>query len=143
MGNFTDHILKSINKIDMKKNIFLSIFVLGLTFISCRRHFTDTIMLSGHQYNLKANGDSVFVTSKGIWWWFADVILDSTHYYMPQTNNKCKLLYSDSNFQIERRSCDTLFVKMNINKTNSSRKLWIQLESGDYFDSILFTQNKK
>jgi len=100
-------------------------------------------LLSGHEYSFNANGDSTFVTSKGTSWWFADVMLVSTHYFLPQANSNCKLIYIDSNFQIERRSCDSLFVKMNINKTNSSRVLWIQLQAGDYFNSIMFTQNKK
>ena len=127
----------------MKKSILLAFFICALTFISCRRQWTDTILLSGHEYNFHANGDSTIVTSKGTSWWLADVMLDSTHYFFPQANSDCKLLYIDSNFQIERRSCDSLFVKMNINKKNSSRVLWIQLEAGDYFNSITFTQDKK
>jgi hypothetical protein len=100
-------------------------------------------MLSGHDYTFNANGDSVFVTSKGTGWGFSDVMLDSAHYFLPIADSNCKLVYIDSNFQIERRNCNTIFVKMNMNKTNSVRTLWVSLEAGDYFSSILFTQKKQ
>ena len=128
----------------MQKNILFAIFIFGLTTLSCRKKEEDQIMLSAHDVTFNANGDSVWITSKA-GWWFADLILDSTHYVfnLPRPGNNCKLVYSDSSFQLERRSCDSLFVKMSPNKTNAIRHLWIQVEFGDYFSSVLFTQNKK
>ena len=124
----------------MKKYIFLIISF--LTFISCRRTWSDNILLSSHEFNFSSNGDSAIITSKGTGWWFADVVLDSNHHFIQQSYN-CNLTYADSVFQIVRRSCDTLFVQMSSNKRNSTRTLWIQLESGDFFTSITIVQNKK
>ncbi len=85
----------------MKKSIFLPILILSLTISSCRRQWTDSIMLSGHDYTFNANGDSIIITTKGASWWFAGVVLDSTHYYLQPGNSFCKQIYSDSNFEID------------------------------------------
>jgi hypothetical protein len=127
----------------MNKSIFLIILIILVTFNTCRPGITDPFLLSGHQFNFNANGDSTFVISKGTSWWFADVVLDSTHYYLQHTDTTCRINYSNTNFQIKRLSCDTLFVKMSSNNSNSSRVLNIQIAAGDYWDYMNFTQSSK
>ena len=121
----------------------LIIVLLLITFSSCVKEkgaWPDNIHLSGKKFTFNANGDSVLITTKGKWWWLTFAQLDSTYTHIPTNAAFCDYQFIDSSFQIVRKSCDTLIVKMNENNTNSSRVLTVGLEAGDYFDAVQITQ---
>ena len=124
------------------KTILITILVL-VAFSSCVKQtgqWSDNIHLSGKKFTFNANGDSVLITTKGKWWWLKFAQLDSTYTPMPSDAVLCDFAYSDSSFQVVRKGCDTLIVKMNENKASASRVLIVGLEAGDYFDGVQITQ---
>jgi hypothetical protein len=126
------------------KTILITILFLMTIFSSCHKeigNWSDNIHLSGKKFTFNANGDSVLITTKGKWWWLTFAKLDSTYTPIPSNAVLCDFEYTDSSFQIVRKSCDTLIVKINENNTNASRVLTIGLEAGDYFDAVQITQS--
>jgi hypothetical protein len=126
------------------KRILIAILVL-VTCYSCKEKgdWSDNIHLSGKKFTFNADGDSVLITTKGKWWWLISANLDSTYTHIPPNAAFCDYQFTDSSFQIVRKSCDTLIVKMNENNTGASRLLVVGLEAGDYFDAIQITQRSR
>jgi hypothetical protein len=126
------------------KTILITILVL-VTFYSCKEKgdWSDNIHLSGKKFTFNADGDSVLITTKGKGWWLTFAELDSTYTHIPPNAAFCDYQFTDSSFQIIRKSCDTLIVKMNENNTSASRVLVVGLEDGDYFDGVQITQSSR
>lgn len=121
-------------------------FLFLVIFSSCVKEkgaWSDIIHLSGKKFTFNTDGDSVLITTKGKWWWLTFAKLHSTYTPIPSNGGLCDFEYSNSIYQIVRKSCDTLIVKMNENKTNASRVLVVGLEAGDYFDAVQITQGSR
>ena len=88
--------------------------------------------------------DSVIVTTEGDWWWIDGILFeDSTYsYYHREDINLESDSYSikEDCFIVERRDKNTLFVKLNENKTGNGRIMNISLEAGNYFDYVNIKQ---
>lgn len=126
------------------KWIFFQVIILSIIFLSCQKgKQSDPIHLSGKEFNFHAIGDSVLVTTKGTSWWLTTVLLDSAYLDIPSNAGTCDFEYADSDIQIVRRSCNSLFIKMNGNPKSLPRTLFIGLERDDYFDGVKITQSKK
>lgn len=104
----------------------------------------DNIKLSTKEVNFTSEENSVAITTKGDWWWVAEIVFeDNTYSYY---NSEDIDLESDSysiqedSFIVERRDKNTLFIKMNKNNTGLERILHITLEAGDYFDYVHIKQ---
>lgn len=132
--------------------IKLSYFLIAIIvtiFFSCKKpligQWSDIIQLSGKEFNFNSAGDSVMVTAKGKWWAISGITLDTNriNFNLTSSNDPCNFKYADNDIQILSKSCDTLFIKMNENKSNVSRTLHIGLWAGDYGDGIKIIQNKK
>jgi hypothetical protein len=122
--------------------LFMSIFLI----ISCSDKedpigkWDDNIKLSVKNVEFAAKGDSVTIKTEGDWWWINGISINgiSSVYY----NRESIDLESDSYiiegdcYTVERRDKNTLFVRMNENLTGKERKMIIDLEAGDYFDSV-------
>ena len=127
--------------------ILTSIFV-TVAFFACTKKqpvggWSDIIKLSGKEFNFKSSGDSALITAKGKWWAINYVGLDTNNIDIySSTTDACNFTYIDSNLKIVSKSCDTLFVKMNANNTNSDRTLHIGFWAGDYHDGIKIVQTK-
>jgi hypothetical protein len=135
----------------MKKAIIL---MLGIFFfISCADKFDpigdwdDNIKLSTKNVSLTGETDSILITTKGNWWWIGGVTFnDSTyHYYGREDINLESDSYSitEDGFLVERRSKNSLFVKINANNTGSERVMTITLQAGNYFDAVTIKQAAK
>lgn len=131
------------------KGRYLIICLFVAIFFSCKKSpkgkWPDIIQLSGKEFNFNPTGDSVMVSAKGKWWAVSGIRLDThTIYLNPASpNDPCNFAYADSLIQISGKTCNTLFIKMNENKSNASRTLYISLWAGDYSDGIKIIQNKK
>ena len=107
----------------------------------------DKIKLSTKNVSLKANKDSVTITTRGSWWWIDGIAFDGTTY--SYYNSDEVDLESDSysikeeEFVVERREKTTLFVKLSENKTGKERVMNITLEAGNYFDYVSIKQVAK
>jgi hypothetical protein len=127
--------------------LIISLFV--TIFFSCKKspkgEWSDIIQLSGKEFNFNPTGDSVMVSAKGKWWAVSGIKLDTYTFNLnpASTNDPCNFTYADSFIQISSKNCNTLFVKMNENKSNAARTLYINLWAGDYSDGIKIIQNKK
>jgi hypothetical protein len=133
----------------MKTKAILLTSVVALIFFACSKRqpmgkWSDIIQLSGKEFTFKSTGDSVSVTAKGKWWGVSYVGLDTnTINVNSSTTDPCNFTYSDSNIKIISKSCDTLFIKMNANNSDSARTLRIGLWAGDYHDGIKIVQAKR
>jgi hypothetical protein len=106
--------------------------------------WADNIHLSGKDFMLAAYGDSVLITAKEKWWAINSITLDGNNInFNPTHKDVCNFNYFDTNLNIKSIDCDTLFVKMNLNKSNAERILQIGFSAGDYFDAVKITQKKK
>lgn len=126
----------------MKGLLIVLLFIILIS--SCNKpigKWSDNIHLSGKNFTFNSGRDSVLITTKGKWWWINFAKLDSTITYIPSNTTLCDFEFSDTNYQIIRKSCDTLIVKMNENKTNVSRVLIIGFQAGDYFDAVQISQH--
>ncbi len=130
------------------KNIVL-LFVFGLLFFtSCDKKgkqdglWDDNIELSIKDAVFDAKADSVLISTKGDWWWVCDITFNDSINPIDSTINLEANTYSiiGDNYVIERRDKNSLFVKLDENKTGKERVLFIGLEAGDYFDHVKITQ---
>jgi hypothetical protein len=135
--------IRALNKIII---LFAGIFFM----ISCSDKedpigkWDDIIKLSTKNVNLKVETDSIIITTEGDWWWIDGISFeDSTYiYYHREDINLESDFYSikEDCFLVERRDKNTLFVKLNENKTGNVRIMKISLEAGDYFDYVYIKQ---
>jgi hypothetical protein len=130
------------------KALLLTTIIVTIAFFACTKKrpigkWSDIIQLSGNEFNFKSTGDSVLIFAKGKWWGINGVLLDTNKIdvYTPGTD-ACNFTYIDSTIKIISKSCDTLFIKMGANNTNSDRTLIIGLLAGDYYGGIKITQPK-
>lgn len=132
----------------MKTKAILLTSVVALIFFACSKRqpmgeWSDIIQLSGKEFTFKSTGDSALVTAKGKWWGVNYVGLDTnTINVYSSITDPCNFTYIDSNIKIKSKSCDTLFIKMNANNSDSARTLRIGLWAGDYHDGIKIVQAK-
>lgn len=127
------------------------ILLLGIIFtISCSRKddtigkWADNIKLSKKSVDLKAETDSVIITTKGAGWWVAGILFEGSrysYYHREDINLESdSYLIKEDGFVVERRHKNTLFVKLNKNSTEHERIMTISLEAGDYFDGVTVKQ---
>ena len=131
----------------MKK---LMIFIFGVILLaSCQEDepigmWDDIIKLSTKSAAFTAQTDSITITTEGNWWWIENITFkDSIYtYYGREDINLESNSYAiiEEDFVVERRDENTLFVKMNENKTSEEQTMRITLEAGDYFDYVTITQ---
>ncbi len=130
----------------------LSLSITTLILISCVKEelkpigqWDDIIKLSTKNATLKAESDSVLLTTDGSWWWINSITLeDSTYSYYNSTQiNMEASSYSidESDFKIEKRDKTNLFIKLNRNTTDKERVLKIVLQAGNYFDYVSIKQH--
>ena len=130
------------------KNIVL-LFIFGLfLFTSCDKKgkqdgiWDDNIELSVKDVEFGVEADSVLISTKGDWWWVCEITFNDSINAIDSTINLEADSYSiiGNNYVIERRDKNSLFVKLDENKTGKERVLLIGLEAGDYFDHVKIMQ---
>ncbi|RLD46387.1 MAG: hypothetical protein DRI86_03280 [Bacteroidetes bacterium] len=130
------------------KNIVL-LFIFGISFLtSCDKKggqdgiWDDIIELSIKDVEFGVKADSVLISTKGDWWWVCEITFNDSINAIDSTINLEANSYSiiGDNYVIERRNKNSLFVKLDENKTGKERVLLIGLEAGDYFDHVKITQ---
>jgi len=131
----------------MKKAI---IFIVGITiFISCSKKdgiWDDNIILSAKKATFSAESDSITITTEGGWWWITDVKFQEKIYLAIYTEDDFTgdfITFSDDDFLVKKINKHTLFIKVNKNNSGYQRFLYVNLEAGDYFDSVKITQLAK
>jgi hypothetical protein len=130
------------------KAVLFATIIMTIVSFACTKNrpvgqWSDIIQLSGKEFNFKPTGDSVLISAKGKWWGINGVFLDTNKIDVySRGTDPCNFTYIDSNVKIVSKSCDTLFIKMNANNTNSDRILIIGLLAGDYYGGIKITQTK-
>jgi len=126
----------------MKK--IITIFLLGIVFLSSCGKWNDKIKLSEKNVEFSSGEDSVKITTKGTTWWIDNVSLNDTIYRYYDNENVDLLadsyIIKESSFIIEKLNNKTLFIKLNRNSTGRERVLKITLQAGDYFDYINIRQ---
>lgn len=131
----------------MRLRPFIYYCLLGIIIPSCKRTpiglWDDNIHLSQKNFSFSGKGDSALVTAGGKWWGI-NASLDTTLFFpKAPLADACNFNYADSNLTLISRSCDTLFIKMNENKSGRSRTLSIGMSAGDYFDGVTVVQAAK
>ncbi|WP_066224658.1 hypothetical protein [Formosa haliotis] len=126
----------------------LSIFLFLITFFSCSEKdrpdgdWDDNIKLSQKKVPFSADRDSIVITTKGEWWWINEVMLNGNAELDRQDVNTAdkQFILESSEFMIERKNATELQITMTANPTDTERVLFIGLQAGNYFDSIILTQ---
>ena len=128
-------------------NFALLIVLINISY-SCTKaegDWEDNIKLSTKKVEFSALGDSVIVTTGGSWWWINNISVNG-NYFHAASDSICDLdsyLIAHDCFIVERRDKHTLFVKVDENPLNEKRIILVELEAGDYFDSVTITQKAK
>lgn len=126
--------------------IVLSVFLI----ISCADKkdpigiWDDNIKLSKKSVDFSAETDSVTITTEGDWWWVNGIAFeDSIYHYSGREDIDIEAdSYSikEDCFGVERRNKNTLFVKIDKNRTGYERMMNISLQAGNYFDDVYINQ---
>jgi len=118
---------------------FIFIFLV-LGFISCNsgnNRLSDRIKLSTKKADLRAENDSVIISTDGGSWWINDVNANGSYFYAdPDENDNDYTNVKGDWFSVEKQGKKRLVVKVSENKSKNARKMIITLESGNYFDYI-------
>ncbi len=134
----------------MKKITFLLV-ILNLILISCSEKedkqiigkWEDNIKLSEKQVKFSNQKDSVKITTEGKNWWFNSIEFNNKQINFNRDDYGLKnFIIENSDFRIERKNSQEIYILINKNKTNKKRILLITLQAGDYFDRIEVTQKK-
>ncbi len=134
----------------MKKITFLLV-ILNLILISCSEKedkqiigkWEDNIKLSEKQVEFSNQKDSVKITTEGKNWWFNSIEFNNKQINFNRDDSGLKnFIIENSDFRIERKNSQEIYILINKNKTNKKRILLITLQAGDYFDRIEVTQKK-
>ena len=128
----------------MKKQLVSVLLIISAAslFLSCGR-WSDNIKLSAKSAVFNSGGDSIYITTKGDWWWLTDVTVGTKRYIDFAGVD----VFADSYvviqdcFTFERRDKNTIFIKLDPNPDSVKRVVVFELEAGDYFDRITITQN--
>jgi hypothetical protein len=135
------------------KKILALIFAAGcfIGIISCSKNektgdWDDNIVLSTKSLEFDATADSAIVTTKGTGWWITDISVMSgdeelTYYFNEYSTKMNNYTIQLNCFKISRRGANTIYIELNDNLSGTERKVTVGLEAGDYFDSIVVTQN--
>jgi hypothetical protein len=123
-----------------KLNFVLGLIVLAV-FFSCETpigQWSDNIKLSTRSATFSANGDSIIIKTKGSWWWINDITINekAAWYSMPQFADSTQYTIGLDSILVQRRDKNTLSIKASKNNNKTQRIIDINLEAGDYFDSV-------
>lgn len=127
----------------MKKFVFYVISMILL--ISCTDgKWKDNIGLSTSNVEMTKGIDSITISTEGDWWWIYQITFnDSIFTYLNRDDINLEsesYLIEELNFTVERRDKNTLYVRLDENKTDNDRIMVISLQAGDYFDYIHIKQ---
>ena len=129
----------------------------------------DAIKLSTNKASFGSAADSVVITSKGTWWWFTEIRTNSNIYYpireeggndnpsswyvkdrsdtltykIPSIHKDDEYTINDDFFDIKKIGLNRLIIKLNANETSADRSVMIDLEAGDYFETVTILQSGK
>ena len=129
----------------------------------------DAIKLSTNKASFGSAADSVVITSKGTWWWFTEIRTNSNIYYpireeggndnpsswyvkdrsdtltykIPGILKDAEYTINDDFFDIKKIGLNRLIIKLNANETSADRYVMIDLEAGDYFETVTILQSGK
>ncbi len=129
----------------------------------------DVIKLSTNKASFGSTADSVVITSKGTWWWFTEIRTNSNIYYpireeggnddpsswyvmdrsdtltykIPGILKDNEYTIKDDFFDIKKIGSNRLIIKLNANETSADRSVMIDLEAGDYFETVTIKQSGK
>ena len=129
----------------------------------------DAIKLSTNKASFGSAADSVIITSKGTWWWFTEIRTNSNIYYpireeggndnpsswyvkdrsdtltykIPSIHKDDEYTINDDFFDIKKIGLNRLIIKLNANETSADRYVMIDLEAGDYFETVTILQSGK
>jgi len=129
----------------------------------------DAIKLSTNKASFGSAADSVVITSKGTWWWFTEIRTNSNIYYpireeggndnpsswyvkdrsdtltykIPSIHKDDEYTINDDFFDIKKIGLNRLIIKLNANETSADRYVMIDLEAGDYFETVTILQSGK
>jgi hypothetical protein len=132
-----------------EKLIFGIISILFLSLSSCKSDepdgkWDDNIKLSEKEINFTAESNSVVITTEGTWWWINGIGLDDDWSYDISgiDTTQENFLIEKTEFTIERRNANKIYISMTENQSDSERTLTISLQAGDYFDGIKIIQSE-
>lgn len=130
----------------------LSIAVL-LTLTSCNlfsdeyeEKWSDKIKLSQKKTEFSADGDSVLIATGGKSWWINHVNVDGKTFFDKNRLSQDTVnfyQFKDDCFTIERRTRNSLFIKLDENTTSKPREVFVRLQAGNYFDGVKVSQKGK
>ena len=105
----------------------------------------DNIKLSRKSAIFTSKTDSVTIQTQGTRWWINHIVYaDSVYFPATPYNLPFKLTSINTNsFAVEHREKNSLFIKMNENRTGIERELKIIVQDGNYFDYVRITQGAK
>lgn len=133
------------------KSLKTIILLVVLTFLSCSKKneqqsigkWDDNIKLSQKKVEFSNKKSSVKITTKGKWWWIDNLQFNGRDIeFDREKTNLENFIIEKTEFKIERKNSQEIYINMNENKTNKDRTLIISLEAGDYFDGIKVTQKR-
>jgi hypothetical protein len=131
----------------MNKKLFFAFFgMFAFLLISCNADDGDSdddIKLSQKTAVFNAESNSVTIKAKGDSWWLNGIFLNKVNLDLSNIDKLSKnFVFTNPEFQVERKDGKTIIITMNKNTTNSERILHIVVQSGNYFDSVVITQSK-
>lgn len=120
----------------------------SLALIGCQSDDTDgdwddNIKLSERTVEFASESDSIVITTEGEGWWIAGFSFTGASDYLNEQSILGEFLLEQEHFVLERRNPTTLYIEFDANQTSSPQTLVIQLQNGNYFDSITVTQPPK
>ncbi|MCG1036887.1 hypothetical protein [Polaribacter sargassicola] len=134
-------------KLLFKFKILVSLFIVFINF-SCNNKdvpdgiWSDNIKLSAKDVTLSSNTDSIIINTEGEWWWIDEITWNGNLVTFDEIDTSSKdFIIEETEFSIERKNATEIHIKMTENETNSEKILFIGLQAGNYFDSIIVTQS--
>jgi hypothetical protein len=125
----------------------LSIILLSI--ISCNSDesegkWDDNIKLSEKEIAINAESNSLLITTEGTSWWINEIGLNNDwNFDLSEIDTTQEnFLINETEFTVERKNGNEIYIFMTENRTDSERTLSIGLQAGNYFDSIRIIQSK-
>ena len=129
------------------KNAHLILLIFTSVFFSCSSEkegdWDDNIELTQKEFQFSSSENSVVIKTIKDGWWINTVSFNGETDYEQTENSDGRFLISGDEFMVERIGSKEIYVEMNANTSSSERTLKIDLQNGNYFDSISIIQSAK
>jgi len=127
------------------KKLYCFCFLLILLHYSCDKnedvgYASDTIHLSSKMVHFSQESNKATITTKGSGWWFSSII-ESNGEEISVVDHKQKIIEGEW-FLVERVSDKEIKIMVSENNSNSKRQITINLQDGNYYDSVRVEQDE-